>query len=51
MKGTVIIVLAILLAALIASAQTPIPANSDPAKELPTMTPIIRGIGERMPAK
>lgn len=39
MKGTVIIVLAILLAALIASAQSPIPADSvkpeaDPAKEL-----------------
>lgn len=34
MKGTVIIVLAILLGALIASAQSPAPAGSDPAKEL-----------------
>ena len=34
MKGTVIIVLAMLLAALIASAQSPVPAESDPAKEL-----------------
>lgn len=36
MKGTVIIVLAILLAALIASAQSPVPADSEPAKELQT---------------
>ena len=34
MKGTIIIVLAMLLAALIASAQSPVPTNSDPAKEL-----------------
>jgi CubicO group peptidase (beta-lactamase class C family) len=34
MKGTVIIVLAMLLAALIASAQSPVPAEPDPAKEL-----------------
>ena len=34
MKGTVIIVLAILVAALIASAQSPVPTDSDPAKEL-----------------
>jgi D-alanyl-D-alanine carboxypeptidase len=34
MKGTVIIVLTLLLAALIASAQSPVPAESDPAKEL-----------------
>ena len=34
MKGTIIIVLAMLLAALIASAQSPVPTASDPAKEL-----------------
>ncbi|MCA1660005.1 MAG: beta-lactamase family protein [Verrucomicrobiaceae bacterium] len=34
MKGTIIIVLALLLAALIASAQSPVPTDSDPAKEL-----------------